>query len=160
MINRRDSLRTLGLLAAAAALPVRAQMLPAAADTSAVIYITPIRSDGKESRCQSEVWFARDGLSLYVVTAHDAWRAQAVRKGLTHARIWVGDVGVWTKSDGKYRNLPMVEGNASLETDTLRHAAILALMGQKYTKEWSTWGPRFRDGLAEGSRVLLRYQVT
>ncbi len=159
MMNRRDSLWSLAMLAAGAALPVRAQTLPAAADTSEVIYITPIRSDGQESRCQSEVWFTRDGLSLYVVTAHDAWRAEAVRRGLTTARIWVGDVGVWSRSDGAYRNLPVVQGKASLETDTLRHAAILALMGQKYTREWPTWGPRFRDGLADGSRVMLRYQV-
>ena len=121
--------------------------------------MTPVRSDGSESRCQSEVWFARDGLSLYVVTAHDAWRAEAVRRGLLEAHIWVGDVGVWQKSDGAYRNLPMVKGAASFETDSLRHAAVLALMGRKYTDEWSTWGPRFRDGLAEGSRVMLRYQV-
>lgn len=159
MMNRRASLRTLGLLAAAAALPVRAQTLPAAADTSELIYLTPLKSDGGESQCQSEVWFARDGLSLYVVTAHDAWRAQAVRQGLTRARIWVGNVGVWSSSDGRYRDLPMVEGAASLETDTLRHAAVLALMGQKYTREWPTWGPRFRDGLADGSRVMLRYQI-
>lgn len=159
MMNRRDSLRTLGLLAAGVALPLRAQTLPPAADTSELIYVTPIRSDGVESRCQAEVWFARDGLSLYVVTAHDAWRAEAVRQGLLRARIWVGNVGVWSRSDGAYRDLPAVDGTASLETDPLRHASVLALMGRKYTQEWSTWGPRFRDGLADGSRVMLRYQV-
>lgn len=158
-MNRRDSLLAMGTLLAGAALPLRAETLPPAAETSEVIYITPIRSDGAESRCQSEVWFARDGLSLYVVTAHDAWRAEAVRKGLTRARIWVGDVGVWKDSDGRYKTLPAVEATASFETDTLRHASILALMGRKYTQEWSTWGPRFRKGLEEGSRVMLRYRV-
>lgn len=159
MMNRRDSLRALGILAAAVALPVRAQSMPAAADSSQLIYITPLRTDGRESRCQAEVWFARDGLSLYVVTAADAWRARAVRNGLSQARIWVGDVGVWSRSDGAYLNLPALQTAASFETDSLRHAAVLALMGQKYTAEWNTWGPRFRNGLADGSRVMLRYQL-
>lgn len=159
MMNRRHSLRMLGVLAAGAALPVRAQSMPAAADSSPLIYITPLRADGRESRCQAEVWFARDGLSLYVVTAAGAWRARAVRDGLSQARSWVGDVGVWSRSDGAYRNLPSVEAAASFEADTLRHAAVLALMGRKYAREWDTWGPRFRNGLADGSRVMLRYQL-
>ena len=34
----------------------------------------------------------------------------------------------------------------------------LEAFGAKYADEWGSWGPRFRDGLADGSRVLLRYR--
>ncbi len=159
MMNRRDSLMAMAALLAGAALPARAGSLPAAADSSALIYITPIRSDGAESRCQSEVWFVREGDALFVVSAADTWRARAVRRGLTGARIWVGDVGVWSRQR-KYRQLPSVMARAGLVTDPDVHAAILTRMGAKYTSEWPTWGPRFRDGLADGSRVMLAYRVT
>jgi hypothetical protein len=34
----------------------------------------------------------------------------------------------------------------------------LAAFGAKYSEEWSKWEPRFRKGLADGSRVLVRYR--
>ena len=157
-LNRRESLIALGTLLAGAALPVRAQVMPAAADTSALIYITPLRSNGAESRCQAEVWFVRDGGALYVVTAADAWRAEAVGRGLATARIWVGDVGVWD-DDARYKQLPVVMGTASYETESAAHAMLLDKFGEKYAREWGTWGPRFEKGLADGSRVMLKYQI-
>ena len=158
MMNRRESLAALGALAAGAALPLRAAEIPAAADQSPLIYITPIRSDGRESRCQAEVWFVREGASLYVVTTTETWRARAVQAGLNTARIWVGDKGVWSRSR-TYRQLPSVRATASLVTDRERHAELLKTFGAKYVSEWTKWGPRFADGLADGSRVMLRYQV-
>ena len=60
--------------------------LSLAATESNLIYISPIRSDGKLSRCQAEVWFVGEGQDFYVVTATDAWRSRAVKQGLTGAR--------------------------------------------------------------------------
>ena len=161
MISRRTLLKT---TAAAAALP----LLPAigqagsswrdAAAKSPLIYLTPIQSSGAESRCQAEIWFASVGGAMYVVTAAEAWRAQAVRQGLASARIWVGDVGPWQRSDGKYKALPVIGARASLETDAVVQNRVLEAMGSKYSDEWDTWGPRFRKGLAGGSRVMLKYE--
>lgn len=162
-MNRREHLLGLGSLLTGTALVgiprlVSARVMPAAADTSQLIYISPIRSDGTESRCQAEVWFMRQDDSLYVVTATDAWRARAVEAGLNQAKVWVGDVGVWSRNE-EYRDLPSVMGRASLVDDPAVHAALLKKFGGKYPEEWGTWGPRFQEGLAEGSRVLIRYQV-
>jgi len=157
-MNRRENLLALGSLLAGAALPLRALALPPAADSSELIYITPIRSDGRESACQAEVWFVAHADAMYVVTAEEAWRARAVQAGLDQARIWVGDVGVWS-SDARYKKLPMVSASASLIADGSIHAEVLERMGQKYTREWSTWGPRFKKGLADGSRVMLKYEA-
>jgi hypothetical protein len=157
-MNRREHLLALGTLVAGAALPVRAQDVPDAADTSRLIYLTPIRRNGGESRCQSEIWFVRRDASFYVVTAEDAWRARAVRQGLNQARIWVGDVGVWS-DDARYKTLPMVTATASAVTDGVTREEILEVFGGKYADEWGTWGPRWRRGLADGSRVMLRYAI-
>lgn len=125
---------------------------------SKLIYLTPFRSDGKESKCQSEVWFVADDTDVYVVTAADTWRARAAKQGLSRTKIWAGDVGVWSKSKKKYRELPSFEANCSLITDKIEHNRILDIFGSKYSLEWLLWGPRFKDGLKEGSRVMLKYQ--
>ena len=126
---------------------------------SDLIYVTPLHGDGRESTCQAEVWFVADGSGgAYVVTASDAWRARAVKNGLARARVWVGDVGVWRDSGGAYRKLPGMEVRGALVSDPAEHERVLERFGEKYTLGWVMWGPRFRNGLAEGSRVMLRYR--
>ncbi len=137
--------------------PAAAAAATAALADSPLIYITPLHRDGRESTCQSEVWFVPDGTNVYVVTAHDAWRARALEKGLKRAHVWVGDVGVWKRSDGAYRKLPGMEVQGELIDDKATHQRVLDLYGDKYSLEWVMWGPRFRSGLADGSRVMLHY---
>lgn len=129
-------------------------------ETSRLVYLTPIKSNGEESRCKAEIWFAHDAGNVYVVTPPDAWRAQAVRQGLNRARIWVGDFGNWTRSNGAFRDAPEFMATASIETDATVHARILEAMGGKYAESgWSRWGPRFHEGLVDGSRVMIRYAL-
>ena len=160
MITRRTLLKTSAAVAALPLLPAIVRAEPSwqeAAEASPLIYLTPIQSNGAESRCQAEIWFASVGGAMYVVTASDAWRAEAIRRGLSGARVWVGDVGSWHRADGKWKTLPMVETVASIETDAAVQGQVLEAMGGKYSDGWGTWGPRFRNGLADGSRVMLKY---
>jgi hypothetical protein len=131
-----------------------------AAGKSPLIYVSPLRSDGSESRCHGEVWFVAEGRDLLVVCAADRWRARAIEGGLGFARIWVGDHGVWTTSDGAFRKSPNIVMEGAFEKDSARHASALAAFGVKYSSQWSSWGPRFSKGLADGSRVLIRYRLT
>lgn len=124
-----------------------------------VIYLSPIRRDGRESRCQAEVWFTHDARRIWVVTANTAWRARAIAKGPGRARIWVGDVGPWKNANGRYRALPNAYANASRVTDAKEIEQVLERFGSKYRGEWLLWGPRFRNGMADGSRVMLRYDL-
>lgn len=133
------------------------KLIKSALEKTDLIYLTPLRADGKESQCQAEVWFVAVDSAAYVVTAADTWRARAAQQGLNKTRIWAGDVGVWTKSKGKYRDLPSYPANSSLITDPLEHKRILEIFGAKYSLEWVIWGPRFRNGLEKGSRVMLKY---
>lgn len=128
--------------------------------TSKLIYLTPLKSDGGESRCKAEIWFGYHGGDLFVVTPPTAWRAQAVAKGLTRARLWVGEYGVWTQADGAFREGPEYMARATLEAEADTQAAVLAGMAEKYADDgWARWGPRFEAGLANGERVMIRYRL-
>ena len=133
----------------------------AALGTSPLVYVSPLKRDGAESRCHAEVWFAGDGDSALVVTSAKAWRAQAIGKGLPRARVWVGDHGVWDPSlkTRPFERAPSFLAEATLEKAHATHDHALTLLGSKYTAEWGSWGPRFKNGLADGSRVLIRYRA-
>ena len=131
-----------------------------ALSNSRLIYLTPIKSDGNESKCKGEVWFSFDGNShVHVVTQYAAWRANAIRQGLTSARIWIGEYGLWRDAGDSYRSAPELMLEGAIETDLVAQDEVLARMGGKYTDEWGVWGPRFREGLLDDSRVMLRYEI-
>jgi len=124
---------------------------------SPLVYVTPLRSDGGESRCHAEVWFVADGDDILVVTNPERWRAAAIQKGLDRARVWIGDYGIWKKSEGRFKQAPTLLVHGRIDKDRAVHARALEKFGAKYSDGWSKWGPRFRKGLADGSRVLIRY---
>ena len=160
MVNRRI------LLVSAAAAPAlvlsRRATAQAAAplNASKLVYITPLKGNGEESQCKAEIWFAHVDGDVFVVTSSDAWRAQAVGRGLDRARLWVGEFGVWKDADGAFRNAPELMATAAVETSAETQGRVLAAMGGKYSDDgWSRWGPRFEEGLADGSRVMIRYAI-
>ena len=157
-MQRRTFIRNTSILLTGAVLPWSAYGVGEEQQESPLIYISPFKSDGDLSRCQAEVWYAQDGADMYVVTASNAWRARAVAQGLQRTQIWVGDVGQWQRSGGGYKNLPSLQATGSRVDDGQEHARLLEIFGAKYAAEWGSWGPRFRNGLADGTRVMLRYQ--
>ncbi len=152
-MKRRNLLQLGGAAVIAGLVPWRAQ----AEQESHLIYLSPLKSNGALSSCQAEVWYVQSESDMYVVTASSAWRAEAVKRGLSRTHIWVGDVGMWKSSDGAYLKLPSLNAEGSLVDDPAAHARVLERFGTKYASEWGTWGPRFKNGLADGSRVMLRY---
>jgi hypothetical protein len=125
--------------------------------TSPLVYVSPLRKDGAESSCHGEVWFVTDGADVLVVTAAERWKARSLAAGLDRARLWVGDFGVWSRSGGRFKSAPSFVARVAFEKDAAARERALASFGAKYPDEWGKWGPRFREGLADGSRVLIRY---
>ena len=84
--------------------PAAAFGLPAATRdalrTSPLVYVSPLQTDGSESRCHGEVWYCTDQGSVMIVTSADGWKAKAVGKGLHRARLWVGDFGAVRSAGG------------------------------------------------------------
>ena len=134
--------------------------LPEELSTSRLVYLTPIRSDGEESKCKGEVWFMLHDNDIYVVTQANAWRAEAIRKGLTSARMWVGEFGLWQRANDAFRQAPEIMTTGSIVDDKDVQSVVLDAMGTKYSDEWPVWGPRFRNALNDGSRAMLKYVVS
>jgi hypothetical protein len=164
MITRRTLLGYSGAVLAIGATPLRAAVLSDAAlqalAKSDVVYITPLKQDASESRCHAEVWFVFDGTDLFVVTSSKAWRAKAIQRGWNRARMWVGEFGNWQNAKEAYRKAPELLATGVLISDSSQQKQVLERFGDKYHLEWLLWGPKFRNGIADGSRVMLQYAPT
>lgn len=171
IISRRAFLRGAVALSGAALLPASlarssdaafalSKAAQAAIETSKVVYISPLKTDGEESTCHAEVWFDAEGTDLFVVTKPECWRFRAIESGLDRARLWVGEFGVWKRSNGAFRKAPTFLAQAAhVSGDAAAAERTLKAMSAKYANEgWDTYGPLFKQGLADASRVLLRYR--
>ncbi len=145
-----------GLARAAAAEPA----LDTALERSGFVYVSPLRADGKESRCHGEVWFGWLDGAVVLITARERWKARAVLQGLDRARIWVGDHGTWKQLVGhnqEFRQAPSFDARAAVVNDAALLERLIASYELKYPEEIGRWRDRFRQGFADGSRVLIRY---
>jgi hypothetical protein len=134
--------------------------LEAALERSGFVYVSPLRADGSESTCHGEVWFGWEGGAVVLITARDSWKARAVARGLDGARIWVGDHGTWKRlvgSSEEFRKAPVFDARAEIATDAALLERLIASYERKYPAEIGRWRDRFREGFADGSRVLIRY---
>jgi hypothetical protein len=139
--------------------PLSPEVLRALSE-SPYVYVSPLRSDGGESRCHGEVWFAWIDGAVVVITGADRWKARSVRRGLDRARIWVGDFGRWKEMLGKnekFRSGPSFDARAEFVEDAGVLDRLLKRFDEKYPAEIGKWRDRMRNGFADGSRVLIRY---
>ncbi len=141
-------------------------------DTSPLVYISPIRSDGSESRCHAEVWYAwlsdaagsatsaSGAGSLVVTVAAKGWKAQSLKRGLNRARLWVGDYGRWKgllSNNETFRAGPSFVARAESVEDLAVLERLLAVYDKKYPAEIGKWRDSMRAGSRDGTRVVIRY---
>lgn len=172
MIDRRTLLEAVaGLLLAPMAL-ARARSASAAASAaldpaleqalkkSPYAYICPLRSNGEEGRCHSEVWYGWVDGAVVVITATKSWKTRAMVRGLTRTRIWVGDYGRVKKimgSNEAFRSGPSFLARAELVRSTAMIDRLLGIYDKKYPEEIKNWRGPMRAGLADGSRLMISY---
>ena len=157
--------RSLGVLAALGIpLPARrataAEPLRPLLEKSGFVYVSPLKSDGNESTCHAEVWYAWIDDAVVMIVSSDRWKAQAIGRGLDRARIWVGDHGRWKgliSNNEDFRQAPSFEARGELVKDSALLDQLLAAYETKYPAEIANWRDRMRNGYADGSRVLVRY---
>jgi hypothetical protein len=98
--------------------------------------------------------------AVWIVTSTGGWKARALAAGLDRARLWVGDFGRWkallSESDD-FRRAPSFVARGSVVRDGARLERLLAIYQRKYPSESGKWVARMRSGVADGSRVLVRY---
>lgn len=163
-VTRRELL-ALGVGAVATlAWPYRGHALPADVtgllERSGFVYVSPLRSDGAESRCHGEVWYGWLDGRVVLITAKTSWKARALERGLTRARLWVGDhgrVGRLLGSNDAFRKAPSFEAAAARSRDEALLDRLMAAFRSKYPGEIQSWEPRMREGFASGDRVLITY---
>ena len=129
-------------------------------ERSRYVYISPLRSNGGESRCHGEVWFAWIDDNIIVTSRTETWKVRSVRRGLDQARIWVGDYGRWKKGKNEsFRGGSRFDTRSALIEDPILLSQTLALFANKYPKEFPKWKDRMETGHRDGTRVLLRYEL-
>lgn len=170
MIDRRTLLGALVGFALAPVSLARAQTKPAAPaqgaalasalERSPYVYISPLLADGAESTCHGEVWFGFLDGEVVIITSAKSWKARSIDRGLVRARIWVGDHGRWKQVVGRnerFRDAPKYTARARKFSDAAVVDELLALYEKKYPKEIADWRGPMREGVKDGSRVLIRY---
>ena len=126
---------------------------------SEFVYVSPLKSNGEESRCHGEVWYFEDDGDAVLGTATDTWKAKAFAKGLNRARVWVGDYGRVKQAPARFRAGPNFIAEAKRDTDTATFARLMQSFATKYADEWGKWEPRFQKSFDDGSRILIRYKA-
>ncbi len=132
-----------------------------ALERSDYVYVSPLRADGSESRCHGEVWYGWIDGAVILNTQSGTWKAQALGRGLTGARIWVGNYGRWKGLLGaneKFRSGPHFDSRASRVTDRAVSERLLAMYDRKYPGDIDRWRERMRSGFDSGERIVIRYE--
>jgi hypothetical protein len=157
--TRRDVLRTGGSLAVAAlaarATSARADAPPAAGKltpeqekqlaAATFVYISSTRKDGTLGK-PAEIWFAVMDGAVWVGSAPDSWRAKRIRWGRPQAKIAIGSPSG-----------PSFRATGSFVKDADAYKKFCDQLAVKYPDRWPRWEKSFREGLASGERVLIRY---
>src|SRR5262249_15389576 len=109
------------------------------------VYIQSTRKDGTLSK-PAEIWFAVMDGAVWVGSSPDSWRAKRIRWKRRQARIAIGSV------DG-----PSLRASGSFVKDPALEKKFCDQLAVKYPAKWPRWEQSFREGLASGERVLIRY---
>jgi hypothetical protein len=150
-----------GLALAPLALNASAYVLPEnarkALRESPLVYISPLKTDGEESRCHGEVWYYVDGDDVCVGSTVDTWKVKAVNLGLDRARVWVADYGPEWRALNRYRSAPSFLAKVSIDESRAVYEGLMRGHAQRYPGEWDKWEEKFRQQYAAGTRKILRY---
>ncbi|HKA55333.1 MAG TPA: hypothetical protein VKJ47_16905 [Candidatus Binatia bacterium] len=137
------------VLVAAPAVPARGAALSPelqkALESSKYVYIQSTRKDGKLGK-PAEIWFMPYNGAVWVASPPTTYRVKRIKAGQTAAKIAIG------KADGLSFN-----AKGSIVKDPEANKAMFETYAKKYTSEWKSYEQKFRDGLADGSRVLIKY---
>jgi len=129
---------------------------------SEFVYVSPLRTNGSESTCHGEVWYAWFDGSVVLITAKTTWKARALTKGLATARIWVGDHGRWKgwfRNNEDFRRAPNFRATARIDNDPALLDRLMKVYLTKYPAEFSDWEGKQRSGFESGERIIIRYSA-
>lgn len=118
-----------------------------ALETSSYVYVATQRKDGSFGS-PAEIWFMWDDGAVWMASPTTTWRVKRIKAGRPAARITVGS-----------RSGPTFTARGAIVRDPAMYDRLYATFAKKYPDRWPGYETRFRDGLRDGSRVLMRYDV-
>jgi len=120
--------------------------LQKALESSKYVYIQSARKDSKLGK-PAEIWFMYYKDAVWVASPVTTYRVKRIQAGQTTAKIAVG------KADG-----PSFSAKGALVKDPEANQAMFDAFAKKYGGGWSSYEKQFRDGLADGSRAVIKYE--
>lgn len=120
--------------------------LQKALDSSTYVYIQSTRKDGALGT-PAEIWFLHHQGAVWVASPVTTYRVKRIQAGQTTAKIAVG------KADG-----PTFAAKGGIVKDAEVNKLLCETFAKKYAGGWSSYEKKFREGLADGSRVLIKYE--
>ena len=118
-----------------------------ALDSAKYVYIQSTRKDGKLGK-PAEIWFFRHNDAVWVCSPTTTYRVKRIKAGQTKAKIAIG------KPDG-----PSFNAKGSIVKDPEVNKVMFESFAKKYSDGWSSYEKQFKDGLADGSRTLVKYEA-
>jgi len=116
-----------------------------ALESSKYVYIQSTRADGSLSKA-AEIWFMFHDGAVWVCSPTTTHRVKRIQAGKTGAQIAIG------KADG-----PSFKAKGSLVKDAAVDKVLYETFAKKYEGSWSSYEKQFKEGLANGSRTLVKY---
>lgn len=142
-------------LAAAAAILATGATVPAAELSSGIVthleedpyvYISSTRKSG-ELGTPAEIWFSWDGNQVIVGTSVESYRVKRIKAGRPGAKIAVQN------AQG-----PSFRATGALDTSKAAQDQMIEMFATKYGDRFKeSWQQKFREGFAQGTRVVVRY---
>jgi general stress protein 26 len=120
--------------------------LQKALDSSKYVYVQSARKDGALGKA-AEIWFMHHNGAVWVSSPVATHRVKRIQTGRTKAKVWIG------KTDG-----PAFNAKGAIVKDPEVNEVLFKTFAKKYSDGWSSHEKSFRDGLANGSRMLIKYE--
>ena len=112
---------------------------------SKYVYISTTRKNGTLSK-PAEIWFLYHNGAVYVASPPTTWRVRRIKAGRTQAKIAVG------KPDG-----PSFAATGAVVSEPDIYPILFETYAKKYPGDWGKFEDKFRSGLKDGSRVLIKF---
>jgi len=132
-------------LASASARAALAPAIQAELAHSKYVYIATTRKDGSLGEA-AEIWFLYRNGAVYVASPPTTWRVRRIKAGRPQAKIAVG------KPDG-----PSFMATGAVVNEPEIYPVLFETYAKKYPGGWPKFEKKFRSGLKDGSRVLIKY---
>jgi len=149
MTRTTSSLAVAALVVALGAGAADATELPASVReqlaSATYVYIATQRKDGSFGK-PAEIWFMYHDGAVWVGTPPTTWRVKRIKHHRPNAKIAVG------KPDG-----PSFAAVGSIVTDPKVADLLFETYAKKYPDRWPGYAQKFKDGIKDGSRVLVKY---